>query len=268
LSQHIVSFGGGVNSTAMLLGMYESVCEWKPDLILFADTGGEKPETYAHRDEFSEWLVKHGFPEITTVREERFTLEEECLKAKTLPSIVTGMRSCSDKFKIRPQDRFVKQWEPALKAWANGERVTKLVGFDAGEPWRAKDYSDNKFTVRFPLIEWGWGREECITAIQRHGLSVPSKSSCFFCPEMNEWEILELQQNHPELVERAIQMEHGAKLGKLVQIEGLARTHSWESVIAFHADQGRLHGMNLLPPRPERMPCTCYDGESQGVDAG
>jgi hypothetical protein len=284
-SVNTVGFGGGVNSTGLLLGLYEreqeherfagyewgNIMEMYPlqvSLILFADPGGEKPETYRHRDEFSKWLVAHGMPEIITVREERFSLEQDCLDHKTLPSIVTGMRSCSDKFKIRPQDRYLAKWQPAIDAWERGETVTKLVGFDAGEPWRAKDYSSKRFTVRFPLIEWGWGREECIEAIKRHGLSVPPKSSCFFCPEMQEWEIVELGQKHPELLERAIQMERNAKGGALVQIAGLARTHSWEQVADFHGSQMTLDGSTLLPPRAERIPCVCFDGGASADTGG
>lgn len=248
------SFGGGVNSTAMLLGIYESHPELRPDLVMFADTGGEKPETYTHVAEFSEWLTKHDFPAITIVREERFTLEQECLDKHTLPSIVIGMRSCSDKFKIRPQNRYVSEWQPAIDAWANGERVTKLVGFDAGEPWRAKDYSDKKYEVRFPLIEWGWDREQCVAAIKRHGLSVPPKSSCFFCPEMRESEILDLKEANPELFSRALAMEKNNS--QLVTIKGLARNHSWEQIANYDEAQ-----MSLLPKRGERIPCVCFDGE-------
>lgn len=40
---HIVAFGGGVDSTAMVVGLIQ---EKRPiDLILFADTGGERPAT-------------------------------------------------------------------------------------------------------------------------------------------------------------------------------------------------------------------------------
>ncbi len=37
----VVAYGLGVNSTAMLV-------EFVPHLILFTDTGGEKPETYQY----------------------------------------------------------------------------------------------------------------------------------------------------------------------------------------------------------------------------
>lgn len=39
----VVSFGGGVNSTAVLIGLHDR--SEIPDAILFADTGGEKPKS-------------------------------------------------------------------------------------------------------------------------------------------------------------------------------------------------------------------------------
>lgn len=250
---NIVSFGGGVNSTAMLLGMYER--QIPCDLILFADTGGEKPETYHHRDEFSKWLVNHGYPEIITVREERWTLEQDCLNRKRLPSIVLGLRDCSDKWKIRPQNRYVSQWQPAIDVWDKGEKIVKFIGFDAGEPWRANDHENKKYDYKYLLIEWGWQREECIETIQKHGLCVPSKSSCFFCPEMREWEIVDLKNDHPELAERAIAMEHNNTT--LYGVKGLKRTTSFEAILDFYDRQGTLPILNM----PPRIPCVCYDGE-------
>lgn len=52
---NIVSFGGGTNSTAMIIGMY--LHKIPIDLILFADTGGEQPHTYEFMGTFNEWLV-------------------------------------------------------------------------------------------------------------------------------------------------------------------------------------------------------------------
>lgn len=62
----IVSYGGGTNLTALLVGLTER--NIKVDLILFADTGGERPETYRYVRMFSDWLVEHGQPSITWVR--------------------------------------------------------------------------------------------------------------------------------------------------------------------------------------------------------
>lgn len=55
---NVVSFGGGTNSTAMIIGMY--LHKIPIDLILFADPGGEQPHTYEFIKTFNEWLMEHG----------------------------------------------------------------------------------------------------------------------------------------------------------------------------------------------------------------
>ena len=147
----VASFGGGLNSTAMLV---ELVGRGDPvDAILFADTGGELPETYAHVDYFSSWLVSRGYPPITvvrhTLRDGTFqSLEDECLAKATLPSIAFGFKKCSGKFKIEPQDKWVNHWLPALEAWRRRSRVVKLIGFgvdeqrrvDRGNAWQSESW--------------------------------------------------------------------------------------------------------------------------------
>jgi 3'-phosphoadenosine 5'-phosphosulfate sulfotransferase (PAPS reductase)/FAD synthetase len=65
--RQVVSYGGGTNSAAMLVGLHEH--GERPDAILFADTGAEKPHTYQHLHEvMSPWCARVGFPEITVVK--------------------------------------------------------------------------------------------------------------------------------------------------------------------------------------------------------
>ena len=106
---NIVSFGGGTNSTAMIIGMYQH--KIPIDLILFADTGGEQPHTYAFIETFNRWLVERGLPEITIVQYynkygDRLTLEQECINSGTLPSTAYGFKRCSLKHKIGTQDKY------------------------------------------------------------------------------------------------------------------------------------------------------------------
>lgn len=136
----LVSYGGGTNSTAMLLELLER--GEHVSAILFADTGGERPETYDFVAMFSEWLVAHGSPEITIVRHVRRdgsfqSLEDECLEKKCLPSIAYGFKKCSGKFKLEPQDKWTNHWTIARDAWDAKERITKLVGFGIDEQRRA-----------------------------------------------------------------------------------------------------------------------------------
>ena len=230
----VVSYGAGTNSTAMLVGLRER--EERPEIILFADTGGERPETYRHRDAVSDWCKSVGFPRIITVAEAE-TLEANCLRRNALPGIAYGFKSCSDHYKIRPQKRWLK---------AHGIDPWFWVGIDAGEAHRAK-YE----TTRYPLIEWGWGRDECIEVIARSGLPQPGKSACFFCPSSKRKEILELSRTHPELMERAIAMETQAKL---TSVKGLGRSFSWRDFVANSEAQKDLFVGTV------EIPCECFDG--------
>ena len=51
---NIVSFGGGTNSAALLIGLYNH--KIPVDLITFADTGAEHPHTYQFIGQMNKWL--------------------------------------------------------------------------------------------------------------------------------------------------------------------------------------------------------------------
>lgn len=246
----IVAYGAGTNSTAMLIEMQRR--GEKVDAITFADTGGERPETYAYVTLFSEWLVAHGYPVIVTVRNSGMysSLEDNCLKKKMLPSIAYGFKSCSDKYKRRPQDKFFKHHPEAVAAWKRGEKVVKCIGYDADETRRARIFDDDKYTYRYPLIEWDMGREENIASIQSAGLPLPGKSACFFCPSSRKSEILLLRDEHPDLLQRALFIEQNAQ-ENLTSVKGLGRRFSWGD---FIASEGKSDLDDI------ETPCGCYDG--------
>jgi len=249
----VVSYGAGTNSTAMLVGLYErGEC---PDLILFADTGGEKPETYKHLEAVSKWCIYVGFPRIEIVRKEgnMETLEENCLRMSMLPSIAYGFKSCSGKYKIQPQEKWANNNEECMAVWKDGRKVLKLIGYDADESHRAKIPEDKKYTYRYPLVEWGWGRDECVEAISRAGLSQPGKSACFFCPSSKPREIIALKRDHPDLFARAVAMERNAEL---THIKGLGRNFSWEELVKWNEAQIDMFNNHI------ESPCGCYDGDS------
>lgn len=243
-----VSYGGGTNSTALLVGLKEHGIT--PDYITFADTGGEKPHTYAHIFHMQFWLQQNDMPPITIVRKHGNgeTLENECLRRNALPSIAYGWKTCSQKFKIQPQEKFFNNLPEAQEIWKRGEPIIRAVGFDADEPQRAKEFDDPKYKNWYPLIEWDWGREECIEAIDRAGIPRPGKSACFFCPSSSVTEIRWLAAKHPDLMDRAIAMERNADL---TSIKGLGRNYRWEDVIATDD----MFENNFI-----ELACGCYDG--------
>lgn len=243
----IVSYGAGLDSTGMIVEMHNR--GMRPDLILFADVGGERPETYAYIETFNTWLRSVGFPEVTVCKYEPKkvtydTLEEKCLTNGTFPSLAYGggFHSCALVFKRDVQVKFERQWAPGLAATARGEKIMHAIGYDDGVRDRkradkarkvrerhrkgiaeraaqgkaplAEQWEVNTCDERYFLQDWGLGREQLPEIIKAAGLPVPIKSCCFFCPAMRPEEVVELKNAHPDLYWRAIKIEERAQ-GKL-----------------------------------------------------
>ena len=248
-----VSCGGGRNN-AMVLGFYERGIV--PDIMTFADTGGEKPETYAAIERLSKWTDEHLGQTILTVSKNSMymSLEDQSLRTHTLPSAAYGWRSCSDKWKIQPQDKLLNNFPPAIDVWKSGGKITKALGYDAGERRRGENIKESeKYRFWFPLKEWGWYLDDCIAAFTRHGLPVPPKSACFYCPSSTKKEVLALAQDHPDLFARALAIERGAE--NLQTVKGLGRHWKWEELVSNAEAQTQLW------PEAPQMTCTCLDSE-------
>ena len=249
--------GLGVDSTAMKVALHRQGI--RPDVITFADTGGEKPETYAHLDVMNAWQRSIGWPETIVVRKKTLPttgyddLAGNNTKNETLPSLAFGMKSCSVKWKKGPQDQYIKgaksgpnKCDPHpvwLDAQARGVKPVKLIGYDAGKAdlRRSKNlaYEDDDFLYRYPLQMLGWERKDCVKAIIEEGLPVPVKSACWFCPASQKWELWWLAGQHPDLFMKALAMEHRAMVGKHSRWGDDDCTYGkdWEEFVNKPADQ-------------------------------
>ncbi|HUC76710.1 MAG TPA: hypothetical protein VMS04_15520, partial [Vicinamibacterales bacterium] len=116
---------------------------------------------------------------------------------------------------------------------------------------RAKDHPNE----RYPLIEWGWGRGECVQAIARVGLPQPGKSACFFCPSSKKIEIFDLRERYPNLMKRALAMEANAEL---TSIKGLGRSFAWADLLT-----AKDATTDLFSESTVEIACECYDGEGE-----
>ena len=225
-----------------------------PDRIQFADVGHrdiEKPGTYEHIDRMGELCLKWwGVPiEWVHAKSVDATLETACLKLGTLPAIVFGFKTCSQRWKLEPQKR-------ALAGWFPGETLTRAIGLNADEVHRVKDYDDGRERSWFPLVEWGvtrrMVREVCLDEFGY----LPVKSACFFCPSSKKSEVLALRRDHPALFDRAIAMERNAlDSGKLGSVRGLGRDWSWEDLVVADDQQFKLFSDTVATP------CMCLDGD-------
>lgn len=242
----VVAYGGGTDSTAMVIELVRR--RIRIDAILFADTGGETKRTYAYVKLFSFWLVQQGYPAITVVRNTPTrgpnkgipqALFASLWRNQALPPVAFNFHTCSERFKIRPQQQWIQSQEWAKAAWARGERILQLVGFELEEGYRINRThplieKSGRFAGHYPLVEWGWTRDHCEIKIAQAGLPQPGKSACFFCPMRKEHEIRELAAEEPEKFQLALELEARALAsGKIknAEIKGLGgRKFAWRDL--------------------------------------
>jgi len=194
-----LSFGGGVNSVAMILMLLDQKEEFE---AIFVDHGTDWPETYEYFNMFQGWLKDHGHKLITVLKpnysrkkgtEPFNNLYNYAHFRKIVPS--GFMRWCTRDFKVKPIYKYVEK--PCFM----------LLGIDWGEVKRAKISIEKGVENRFPLIEHEIDRDDCKNIIKAHSLLVPMKSGCYICPfqRRNQW--IELRKTHPDLFCKAQQLE-------------------------------------------------------------
>jgi hypothetical protein len=239
----VVSYGMGTDSTALLACMVTHGI--RPDLIMFADVGSEKPFTTEYVPYISAQLKALGFPEVTVVcRGKRETiaddsLHEKCERLETMPSLAYGGKSCSLQWKVDEMNQYTNSWMPAVYSWAVGMPVLKLIGYDASpaDMRRSTNPGDAQYAYHYPLREAGLQRPQLIEIIAEMGWKQPGKSACFMCPATKRHEIPQLYASNPRLLARSLALEarallRSAREGKKMTTRGLGRNWAWHSWMA------------------------------------
>ena len=186
-----VSLGWGVQSWTLVamsaLGEIPKI-----DYAIHADTTHEAAHTYAHAEKWTPWLEDHGI-RVVTVRSESTEVDHDReIEAVMIPAFtrtISGLterdgqirRQCTGKWKIQPIRKFVR----TLVANPRPGIVESWLGISLDEWTRMRD-SDVKYIKNvYPLIDRRMNRADCVAWLQKHGLDVPGKSACVFCPYHN-----------------------------------------------------------------------------------
>lgn len=244
-------YGAGVDSTAMLVAL--KLAGLRPDIITFADLSAEKRQTLDHLDRMNLVLSQWGWRDIAVCRKETLPgtgytdLYGNCMVNETLPSLAFGLKSCSIKWKQKPQDQLIKgvksgpnACEPHpiwIEAQRRGERIVKLIGYDCSRAdmrrSRNLPVADADFDYAYPLQILGWDRAECIDVITEAlgAEMVPIKSACFFCPASKIWELYWLAAHEPEQLERALLLERNALTGRHSRFSEVEFGATWDELV-------------------------------------
>jgi hypothetical protein len=193
----ILSYGAGVNTTALMILLIKNKMPF--DEAVFADTGGELPETYEYLKLAEAFLRRHG-KTLTVVKSRTGTLYDTCIRRKVVPSKM--WRWSTRDYKITPIHAYYR----TLRV-----HIYEYLGIAYDEIERMKETVKPYVTSLFPLVDLQVSRDGCIEIIRNAGLPVPVKSGCYFCPFNNIERWKEIHETHPELYARAIELEENSK---------------------------------------------------------
>lgn len=193
--RRVLSLGAGVQSTTLLLMAEHG--ETEPlDVAVFADTGWEPAAVYRHLDWLREEvqripivvISKGNIRDDTTAGTRFASLPFYVLNQNGEPG--KARRQCTKEYKIAPIRKQVRQRFP-------GEPIEMWIGISLDEAHRMKDSGVRYITNRWPLIERGMTRHDCLNWLQAHGYPEPPKSSCIGCPFHGNAYWRDMKRNRP-----------------------------------------------------------------------
>ena len=225
----VISLGGGVQSTVMALMAGDGAFGGVPDCAIFADTHWEPPTIYSHL----EWLSRR-LPFPLHIVDNGRSLRED-LKALTnhsgYPNYVDipvylkggaghgdgmGRRQCTEHYKIAPVRRKIRE----MLGLSKGQRVPAdttvelWLGISTDEAIRMRSSRDRWIENRYPLIEAGMSRKDCLAWWSERFARPLERSACIGCPYQSRQRWAETKRRWPDLFAEAVEIDSNMR-GKL-----------------------------------------------------
>ena len=223
----VLSLGGGVQSSVMALMASQSLpptgsggaFDRIPDCAIFADTRWEPPSVYEHiewlRDRLS--FPLHVVDNGRSLREDVRSLTNHSgsrsyvdipvyLKGRDGEGDGIGRRQCTDNYKIRPIRRRMLGLRPRQRVPA-GTTVELWLGISTDEAIRMKTSRDRWIENRYPLIEAGMSRKDCMEWWAARYDRPLERSACVACPFQSRQRWLETKRRWPELFAEAVEID-------------------------------------------------------------
>lgn len=208
-----LSYGAGVQSTALLLMSNLGECE-RAEVAIFADTQDEPQWVYDQLEDARKWSK---IPiEVVTAGKLSEGFGKERKRFASIPTFSnTGMlrRQCTREFKIAPIEKYVRRQVFGLK---KGERIGDrkaicLIGISVDEAHRMKPNRNPWVENRWPLIDARMKRQDCEVYLSKHGIAIPKKSSCVYCPFHSDHQWKELKEKYPEEFAKAVEVDKSVR---------------------------------------------------------
>lgn len=180
------SCGGGVESTAIAALIYTGRIP-KPDYAVMVDTGYEKTAVMQYVRKVTVPKMREiglvlniiqtsDYVEQTIIDEYGYCIIPVFKKRKDGNQLLRT--SCNDKWKVN----VIRKW--LLEQGV--EQYVSLIGISAGEAHRQRKAHKKYYKNKYPLVELGLDRQNCIDYITGIGWGEPSRSSCLICGQQDD----------------------------------------------------------------------------------
>lgn len=222
---HVISYGGGTQSTALLLmALKGEINGIIPDHIIFADTGWEGKATYEWINKVNNHIIERFGRAITITQ--KGNIYEDALRSRKDGSRFASMplfvedhgkkrmirRQCTGEYKVFPVQKKIRE----LLGYKPKQRVKEMVhmwkGISTDEITRVKPSAERWITAEHPLVDYmDMSRTDCIKYVEAEGLGTPPKSACIGCPFRDDKSWLDMQRNNPEEFQEAVTLDEAIR---------------------------------------------------------
>ncbi|MGW0933418.1 phosphoadenosine phosphosulfate reductase [Streptomyces sp. NPDC002666] len=248
-----ISYGGGVQSTALLVLAAQGRIDFRTFLMANVGDDSENPGTLAYLETYAQpFAAQHGIELVVLdrvmvrsgeVRTLHGQLTKEGSRSLAIPVRMSngapGTRSCTADFKIKVIGRELKRRGATKEAPA-----TIGIGISLDEIHRANNRRcEPHEEIVYPLLELGLRRIDCARIIRDAGLPVPPKSSCWFCPFHRPETWHDMRRRQPELFEKSCQLEELLNARRDV----LGKDHVYLTRFGRPLREAIPDGVDLLP---------------------
>jgi hypothetical protein len=249
----VLSLGAGVQSTTLALMAAHGEVGPMPDCAIFADTRWEPAAVYQHLAwprspnvlpfpvhivsagdlradllagaQGKRWASIPAFTRnVTSAGTELPVYDEDAngelivvgLLVLAADRVEIGMirRQCTGDYKIVPIRRKVREMlgiagqrsptSPVAEEW---------IGISLDEAIRAKPSFEDWQVNRWPLVERGMTRLDCLRWLERHGYPLPPKSACIGCPFHSDDHWRHMRDHDPDAWADAVSVDRAIRTG-------------------------------------------------------
>lgn len=212
----VMSYGGGVQSTAMLVLAAQGKIDFP--VAIFSNVGddSEHPATLRYvREVAIPYAAQHGIELCVLDRRgkgqpvtlwQKLTREDSRsigIPVRMNNSGAPVRRSCTVDYKIR---RVASELKRRGATAANPAVVALGISLDEYQRMRTESGIAWE-TLAYPLIDLRLDRAACLGIIAEAGLPEPGKSSCFFCPFHSRDHWRRMRRDEPELFAKSVALE-------------------------------------------------------------